>query len=197
LQFAVDGALRFVDLTRQNSRLQAAMHSARPYHRLVGQSPAMHRLQEQIAQVAPYRSNVLITGESGTGKEAVARTIHEEGPCADHPWVAVNCSAIPFDLMESELFGHVRGAFTGATRNRMGFLEQANGGTLFLDEIGDMSVSLQAKLLRVLQEREFSPLGAEMVRKVDLQVIAATNHDLKQRVKEGLFREDLLYRLDV
>ncbi|MBF0582647.1 MAG: sigma-54-dependent Fis family transcriptional regulator [Magnetococcales bacterium] len=197
LQFTVNSALRLLDLTRKNSRLEAVIHAVQPYRRLVGQSQAMIRLREQIAQVAPYCSNVLITGESGTGKEAVARTIHEEGSRSDQPWVAVNCSAIPHELMESELFGHVRGAFTGATRSRMGFLEQADGGTLFLDEIGDMELSLQAKLLRVLQEREFSPLGGGLLRRVDVQVIAATNHDLKQRVREGLFREDLMYRLDV
>ncbi|MEO5332616.1 MAG: sigma-54 dependent transcriptional regulator [Magnetococcus sp. YQC-5] len=197
LRFTVDSTLRLLDLTRQNSRLQAVIHAARPCRRLVGESRAMMRLHEQIAQVAPYRSNVLITGESGTGKEVVARTIHEAGSHSDHPWVAVNCSAIPYDLMESELFGHVRGAFTGATRNRMGVLEQANGGTLFLDEIGDMDINLQAKLLRVLQEREFSPLGGDMLRRVDVRVISATNHDLKQRIKNGQFREDLMYRLDV
>ncbi len=197
LQFAVQSALRLRDLTQENSRLQAVIQGAQPYRRLVGKSPVMVRLQEQIAQVAPYRSNVLITGESGTGKEAVARTIHEEGPRSDQPWVPINCSAIPYDLMESELFGHVRGAFTGAIRNRMGSLEQADGGTLFLDEIGDLDIGLQVKLLRVLQEREFSPVGGKMVQKVDVRIIAATHHDLKQQVKQGLFREDLMYRLDV
>jgi transcriptional regulator with PAS, ATPase and Fis domain len=127
----------------------------------------------------------------------VARSIHEDGPRAERPWVAINCSAIPRNLMESELFGYVRGAFTGAVQNRIGRLEQANGGTLFLDEVGDLDLTLQAKLLRVLQEREFSPVGSDVVRRVDLRVIAATHRDLDAMVSEGRFREDLLYRLDV
>jgi transcriptional regulator with GAF, ATPase, and Fis domain len=152
---------------------------------------------EEIERVAPYKTGVLIFGESGTGKELVARTIHELSPRHDHPWVAINCSAIPRDLMESELFGYVKGAFTGATQNRLGRLEQAQGGTLFLDEIGDLDASLQAKLLRVLQEREFSPVGSDQVRSVDVRFLAATNRDLKALVREGKFREDLFYRLDV
>ncbi|MEK7839981.1 MAG: sigma-54 dependent transcriptional regulator, partial [Pseudomonadota bacterium] len=125
------------------------------------------------------------------------RTVHELSPRHDHPWVAINCSAIPRDLMESELFGYVKGAFTGATQNRLGRLEQANGGTLFLDEIADLDLALQAKLLRVVQEREFSPVGSDQVRRVDVRFLAASNRDLKQMVREGKFREDLLYRLDV
>ena len=197
LQLAVQSALRLHDLIQQNRQLQAAVHDAEPRRRLVGDSPVMLELRDKIHRVAPYKTNVLITGESGTGKEAVARSIHEEGPRADKPWVAINCSAIPHDLMESELFGYVRGAFTGAVQNRLGRLEQANGGTLFLDEVGDLDLTLQAKLLRVLQEREFSPVGSDVVRRVDLRVIAATHRDLDKMVKEGLFREDLLYRLDV
>jgi DNA-binding NtrC family response regulator len=157
----------------------------------------MHALVEEIRRVAPYKTNILITGESGTGKEAVARTIHERGPRSEQPWVAINCSAIPRELIESELFGYVKGAFTGAVQSRMGRLEQAHGGTLFLDEIGDLDPDLQAKLLRVLQEREFSPLGSESIRRVDVRIISATNRDLRQLVGEGRFREDLLYRLDV
>jgi len=197
LQFAVQSALRLHDLMRENRQLQAAVSGASPRRRLVGNSHAMLALRDEISRVAPYKTNVLITGESGTGKEAVARSIHEEGPRAERPWVAINCSAIPRDLMESELFGYVRGAFTGAVQNRMGRLEQANGGTLFLDEIGDLDLTLQAKLLRVLQEREFSPVGSDVVRRVDLRVIAATHRDLDLMVREGSFREDLLYRLDV
>ena len=197
LQLAVQSALRLHDLLQQNRQLQAAVHDGEPRRRLVGDSPVMLELRDKIHRVAPYKTNVLITGESGTGKEAVARSIHEEGPRAEKPWVAINCSAIPHDLMESELFGYVRGAFTGAVQNRLGRLEQANGGTLFLDEVGDLDLALQAKLLRVLQEREFSPVGSDVVRRVDLRVIAATHRDLDKMVKEGLFREDLLYRLDV
>jgi len=164
---------------------------------MVGESRAALHLLEEIRRVAPYKTSVLITGESGTGKELVARTIHELSPRRDHAWVAINCSAIPRDLIESELFGYVKGAFTGATQNRLGRLEQAQGGTLFLDEIGDLDLTLQAKLLRVLQEREFSPVGSDQVRSVDVRFLAATNRDPKQLVREGRFREDLLYRLDV
>lgn len=197
LQFAVQSSLRLHDLMQENRQLQAAVTGAAPRRRLVGNSQAMLALRDEINRVAPYKTNVLITGESGTGKEAVARSIHEDGPRAERPWVAINCSAIPRNLMESELFGYVRGAFTGAVQNRMGRLEQANGGTLFLDEVGDLDLTLQAKLLRVLQEREFSPVGSDVVRRVDLRVIAATHRDLDAMVSEGRFREDLLYRLDV
>jgi DNA-binding NtrC family response regulator len=197
LQFAVQSAVRLHDLMQENRQLHAAVSGAHRKCRLVGESKAMQRLRDQIAQVAPYKTNVLITGESGTGKEAVARGIHERGQRAERPWVAINCSAIPRDLMESELFGYVKGAFTGATQSRLGRLEQANGGTLFLDEIGDLEPQLQAKLLRVLQEREFSPVGSDAIRRVDVRVITATNRDLREMVAEGDFREDLLYRLDV
>jgi len=197
LQFAVQGALRLFDLMQENRQLQAVVKGNRPHRKLVGKSPAMQELREEIARVAPYKTNVLITGESGTGKESVARAIHESGPRAERPWVAINCSAIPRDLMESELFGYVRGAFTGAVQTRLGRLEQANGGTLFLDEVGDLDLPLQAKLLRVLEEREFSPVGSDLVRRVDLRVIAATHRDLDAMARRGEFREDLLYRLDV
>jgi two-component system response regulator AtoC len=197
LQFAVQNAVRYRDLLRENLQLHAVVQDNRRTGRLVGEGPAMQRLREQIRQVAPYKTNILITGESGTGKEAVARVIHELGPRAEHPWVAINCSAIPRDLMESELFGYVKGAFTGAIQNRLGRLEQANGGTLFLDEIGDLDLDLQAKLLRVLQEREFSPVGSDAIRRVDVRIIAATNRNLAELVKLNEFREDLLYRLDV
>jgi DNA-binding NtrC family response regulator len=197
LQLAVQSALRLHDLMQENRQLQAAVSDAAPRRRLVGESQAMLALRDEIGRVAPYKTNVLISGESGTGKEAVARCIHERGPRAERPWVAINCSAIPRDLMESELFGYVRGAFTGAVQNRLGRLEQANGGTLFLDEVGDLDLPLQAKLLRVLQEREFSPVGSDVVRRVDLRVIAATHRDLDAMVHSGDFREDLLYRLDV
>ena len=197
LQFSVENALRYRDLMLENQRWHAMIISDRRKSRLLGEGPAMRNLRAQIQQVAPFRTNILITGESGTGKEAVARTIHEQGPRADQPWVAINCSAIPRDLMESELFGYVKGAFTGAVQNRLGRLEQANHGTLFLDEIGDLDMELQAKLLRVLQEREFSPVGSDAIRRVDVRIITATNRDLYDLVTRNLFREDLLYRLDV
>jgi DNA-binding NtrC family response regulator len=197
LQFAVQNAVHYRDLVRENLQLHAVVQDNRRSSRLIGDGPAMKRVRRQIREVAPYKTNVLITGESGTGKEAVARAIHELGPRAEHPWVALNCSAIPRDLMESELFGYVKGAFTGAIQNRLGRLEQANGGTLFLDEIGDLDLDLQAKLLRVLQEREFSPVGSDSIRRVDVRIIAATNRNLGEMVEANAFREDLLYRLDV
>jgi len=197
LEFTVQNAMRLHDLLEENRRLHAVVSTAQSGRRLIGQSPAMHALLEEIRRVSPYKTNVLITGESGTGKEAVARTIHEMGPRSEQPWVAINCSAIPRELIESELFGYVKGAFTGAIQSRMGRMEQAHGGTLFLDEIADLDPDLQAKLLRVLQEREISPLGSESIRRVDVRVISATNRDLRQLVHDGRFREDLLYRLDV
>ncbi len=197
LVIAVHNALKLHDILHENEQLKAAASQSRGTHRLLGTGVAAQRLQEEIRRVAPYKTNLLISGESGTGKELVARTVHELSPRHEHPWVAINCSAIPHDLMESELFGYVKGAFTGASQNRLGRLEQANGGTLFLDEIGDLELGLQAKLLRVVQEREFSPVGSDQVRRVDVRFLAATNRDLKQMVRDGKFREDLLYRLDV
>ena len=197
LEISVHNAVKLRDILRENQQLKAAVTQALPKRSLIGKSPAARHLLEEIERVAPFKSNVLITGESGTGKEIVARIIHEMGRGKERPWVAINCSAIPHDLLESELFGYVKGAFSGATHNRVGRIEQAQGGTLFLDEIGDMEVQLQAKLLRVLQEREFSPLGSNQVRSADFRLIAASNHDIKQLVEQGKFREDLLYRLDV
>jgi len=197
LVIAVHNALKLHDILHENQQLKAAVSQSLGTHQLIGTGMTAQRLQEEIRRVAPYKTNVLISGESGTGKELVARTLHELSPRHDHPWVAINCSAIPHDLMETELFGYVKGAFTGATQNRLGRLEQANGGTLFLDEIGDLDPGLQAKLLRVLQEREFSPVGSDRTKTVDVRIVAASNRDLKQRVRDGKFREDLLYRLDV
>jgi len=164
---------------------------------MVGQSPAMAALYGQIAKVAPTRTRVLITGESGTGKELVARAIHRESPLRDRPFVKVNCAAIPPELIESELFGHERGAFTGAAARKKGLFELADGGTIFLDEIGDMSLSAQAKVLRVLQSGELSRVGSESTLKVDVRVLAATNRDLQAQVGSGQFREDLFFRLAV
>ncbi len=164
---------------------------------LIGESPAMRNVLHVVRLIGARRSTVLITGETGTGKEVVARAIHMASPRSHRPMVAVNCSALPENLLEAELFGHVKGAFTGAVNNRIGRFEQANGSTIFLDEIGDMPLDLQAKLLRVLQEREFQRLGSSETVKVDVRVIAATNADLAERIREGKFREDLYYRLNV
>jgi len=163
---------------------------------LIGSSEAMRTVQKTIGMLADSNASVLITGETGTGKELVARAIHDHGQRGGKPFVAVNCAAIPGELMESELFGHVRGAFTGATNDRAGAFCQADRGTLFLDEIGDMDVAMQAKILRALQERVVTPVGGKPV-PVEVRVIAATHRDLKERVRSGTFREDLFYRLHV
>jgi len=164
---------------------------------MVGQSPAMAALYAQIGKVAPTRTRVLITGESGTGKELVARAIHRESSLAERPFIKVNCAAIPPELIESELFGHERGAFTGAAARKKGLFELADGGTIFLDEIGDMSLPAQAKVLRVLQSGELSRVGGETTLKVEVRVLAATNRDLQAAVAAGQFREDLFFRLAV
>ena len=164
---------------------------------LVGESRRMHEIAELIRLVAFRRSTILITGETGTGKEVVAKAIHAAGNRAQQPMVSVNCTAFPETLLEAELFGHVRGAFTGATNHRVGRFEQAHRGTIFLDEIGDMPLNLQSKLLRVLQEREIQRLGSSDTIHIDVRVIAATNTDLTEKIREGKFREDLFYRLNV
>ena len=167
------------------------------HYGIVGRSRAMEEIIQRAERVAATKSTVLITGETGTGKELVARAIHNRSAQRDMPLIKVNCAAIPESLLESELFGHVRGAFTGATTTKKGKFALADGGTIFLDEIGTMSPALQSKLLRVLQEREFEPLGAERTERVDVRVIAASNRDLRQMVAEGTFQEDLFYRLNV
>ena len=163
---------------------------------IVGQSPALRQAMRLLLQVAPTDLTVLITGETGTGKELFARAIHGLSPRRRFPFVSLNCAAIPETLLESELFGHVRGAFTGATTDRQGFFEVAHQGTLFLDEIGEMPLATQAKVLRVLESGEFSPLGSSEIRRVDVRLIAATNRDLERAVQEGTFRQDLYYRLN-
>jgi two-component system response regulator PilR (NtrC family) len=184
-------------LKSENAYLRAQLQDRSKLDGIVGRAPVMLQLFELIRTVAATASTVLITGETGTGKELAARAIHDASPRKSQRFVALNCSAIPETLLEAEIFGHVRGAFTGAIANRQGRLEQANRGTLFLDEIGTMSPALQAKLLRVLQSREFERVGDSQTVKVDVRVVAATNSDLKKLVAEGVFREDLFYRLNV
>jgi two-component system nitrogen regulation response regulator NtrX len=164
---------------------------------LVGSSPALESVRALIAKVGPTTARVLITGENGTGKELVARALHDASPRRDRPFVEVNCAAIPSELIESELFGHVKGSFTGAVSDRSGKFEQADGGTLFLDEVGDMSLPAQAKLLRVLQEGVVTRVGGSKPIQVDVRVLAATNKDIEHEIEEERFREDLLYRLNV
>ncbi|MGC9948521.1 MAG: sigma-54 dependent transcriptional regulator [Bryobacteraceae bacterium] len=182
----------------RRSRLTPCADAAEPWRQfLVGSSQLFQDVVRMVRLVGNRRSTVLITGETGTGKEMAARAVHMAGPRGRLPMVSVCCSALPENLLETELFGHVRGAFTGAINQRIGRFEQANGGTLFLDEIGDMPFELQAKLLRVLQEREFQRLGSSETIRVDVRVVAATNADLLERVRQGRFREDLYYRLNV
>jgi len=186
-----------ISLASRSKSLQAA-DCPEPWRKfLIGESHAMHRIAQTIRLVASRRSTVLITGETGTGKEMVARAIHAAGNRSLVRMVPVNCAAFPETLLEAELFGHVKGAFTGATNNRVGRFEQAHRGTIFLDEIGDMPLNLQAKLLRVIQERELQRLGSSETIQIDTRVIASTNVDLEKRIEEGKFREDLYYRLNV
>jgi len=184
-------------LEDENAYLRQQLDARFGLGAMVGKSPAMQALYQVIETVANTSTTVLITGETGTGKEMVARAIHQASPRRQQRFVALNCGAIPESLLEAELFGHVRGAFTGAVGTRPGRIEQADKGTLFLDEVGNMPASLQVKLLRVLQEREFERIGDTRTTKVDVRVIAATNADLAKMVKEGTFREDLFYRLNV
>ncbi|MEW6320164.1 MAG: sigma-54 dependent transcriptional regulator [Acidobacteriota bacterium] len=184
-------------LQSENAYLRRQLDERYGLGALVGRSRAMRELYQLIETVAPTNSTVLITGETGTGKELVARAIHQTSMRRQHRFVAINCGALPETLLEAELFGHVRGAFTGAVGMRQGRVEQADKGTLFLDEVGTMSASLQMKLLRVLQEREFERIGDTKTIRVDARVVAATNSDLARMVKEGSFREDLFYRLNV
>jgi DNA-binding NtrC family response regulator len=184
-------------LRAENAYLRDQLHDRFKIDGIIGQTPIMHHLFELLRTVAVTPSTVLITGETGTGKELAARAIHDASTRNNQRFVALNCSAIPETLLEAELFGHVRGAFTGAVANRQGRLEQAHRGTLFLDEVGTMSAALQAKLLRVLQNREFERVGDSQTIRVDVRVIAATNSDLRRMVEGGAFREDLYYRLNV
>jgi DNA-binding NtrC family response regulator len=190
-------ALEHQRLRTENRYLLSERDEEFNHYGIVGRSRAMEEIIRTAEMVAESRSTVLITGETGTGKELVARAIHDRSAQRARPLIKVNCAAIPESLLESELFGHVRGAFTGALVNRKGKFALADGGTIFLDEIGTMIPALQAKLLRVIQEREFEPLGSERTERVDVRVIAATNRDLREMVAEGRFQEDLYYRLNV
>jgi len=184
-------------LVSENSLLHTQLKKVKKHRHIVYQSDQMERVMEIVAKVADVRSPVLITGETGTGKELVARALHDEGGRSEAPFLAVNCSAIAPNLMESELFGHAKGSFTGADRHHRGLFEEADGGTLFLDEIGEMPLDLQPKLLRVLQEAEVRRVGESKSRKVNVRVLAATGRDLQEAVEEGRFRDDLFFRLAV
>src|SRR5438067_205500 len=197
LLHVLDAAIEQRRLKSENAYLRAQLEERYRFEGIVGKSRPMKLLFQLLETVAPTNSTILITGETGTGKEVIARAIHHSSGRRMHRFVALNCSAIPETLLEAELFGHVRGAFTGAVGNRQGRLEQAHKGTLFLDEVGTMSPALQMKLLRVLQEREFERVGDSHTTKVDVRIIAATNSDLARMVAAGEFREDLFYRLNV
>ncbi len=190
-------ALEQAALRREVRQLRERCEAAFRFERMIGSSPAMQRVFDVVKKVAPTDLTVLITGESGTGKELIANALHQNSPRKNGPFIKVNCAAMTRELVESELFGHEKGAFTGAVALREGKFEAADGGTLFLDEIGDMSQDTQAKVLRVLQEREFERVGGNRTIKVEVRVLAATNRNLQQMVQEGKFREDLFYRLNV
>ncbi len=193
----INELLKKRDLKVSNKELTKQVKASQASHTLIGQSPAIVKIRDMVSLLSDSDSTVLITGESGTGKEVLARMLHNAGTRAKKPMVSMNCGAIPEELLESELFGHVKGAFTGAIKARSGRFEVANGGTIFLDEIGDMSPNLQVKLLRVLQERKFEPVGSTQSLNVDVRVIAATHRDLETEISHNRFREDLYYRLNI
>ena len=197
LRLVVDKALEKKDLFRENERLKSELRSQARCRSIIGSSPAMQPIFDLITQVAGTKTNVLISGESGTGKELVARAIHNQSSRSERSFVAINCGAIPENLLESELFGHVKGAFTGAIQNKEGLFEAAEGGTLFLDEVGELPLALQVKLLRVLQEKTIRRVGGTQDQGVDVRVLSATNRRLEDEIEAGRFREDLYYRLNV
>ncbi|MDX2270279.1 MAG: sigma-54 dependent transcriptional regulator [Bryobacter sp.] len=197
LSAVVEKAASVGSLRAENRQLKEQLTERYQFHNLIGRSPGMQEVFHLVERVAPSRATVLICGESGVGKDMVARAIHWHSTRRDKPMVKINCSALPENLMESELFGYERGAFTGATIAKPGKFEQADEGTVFLDEIGDVPLPVQVKLLRILQEREFERLGSNRTKKIDVRVIAATNADLRAALEEGRFREDLYYRLNV
>jgi two-component system, NtrC family, response regulator AtoC len=197
LPIMVRKGLKERQLRFENQYLRKQLNEKYGFNNIIGTGRAMHRIFELVDTIAGLNSTVLIQGETGTGKELIAKAIHFNSQRKDQKMVSINCGAIPENLLESELFGHVKGAFTGAVATRIGRFEQANGGTIFLDEIGNMPVSLQVKLLRVLQEREFERVGGNSTVKIDVRIVAATSSNLEQMVKDGTFREDLFYRLNV
>lgn len=197
LAVTVGRAMDYRRLKEDNQSLREQVAGTWRLDQMIGKSPAMRAVFDLVQRVAQATANVLITGESGTGKEMVARAIHRGGPRANKPFIAINCTAVPETLLESEFFGHAKGSFTGAVQRKRGLFEEANGGTLFLDEIGDMDLALQSKILRAIQERKIRPVGENQSREIDVRIIAATHKDLKKAVKEGRFREDLYYRLSV
>jgi two-component system response regulator GlrR len=197
LRTEIDHALKQAALRRRVDRLEELVGERFAFENIIGSSTPMRDVLQQVQRVARTNSTVLITGESGTGKELIVRALHTHSPRADRPFVAVNCAALPETLLENELFGHVKGAFTGAADSKIGLLSVANGGTVFLDEVGEIPLTTQVKLLRVLQEREFTPLGSTESLKVDIRIVSATNLDLKEEAKAGRFRSDLFYRLGV
>ncbi len=197
LTSVVSRALSQKTLQQENHQLRTALHRKYRFDNIIGQSEEIRSVLSMIERVSDSDSTILVTGDSGTGKELVAKALHYNSPRSNKPFIPINCGAIPGELLESELFGHVKGAFTGAIANRSGRFELANGGTLFLDEIGELSLNLQVKLLRVLQERRFEPVGSAKTLEANVRVIAATNIDLAKAVARGQFREDLFYRLNV
>jgi len=197
LQQVVAKALEVRALRDENRQLKAELGRRYEFDNIIGRSPGMQEIFETIERVAPTRATVLLAGESGVGKDLIARAIHFHSPRRDRPLVKINCTALPENLMESELFGYEKGAFTGANTSKPGKFEQADTGTVFLDEIGDVPAPIQVKLLRILQEREFERLGSNTTRHIDVRVIAATNQDLRAALEQGTFREDLYYRLNV
>jgi DNA-binding NtrC family response regulator len=193
----IEKAIDVRDLRDENQRLRAALDDRYQFDNIIGRSAAMREIFQTVERVAPTRATVLLCGESGVGKDMIARAIHQHSPRKDRPFVKINCTALPENLMESELFGYEKGAFTGANMTKPGKFEQGDTGTIFLDEIGDVPASIQVKLLRILQEREFERLGSNKTRHIDVRVLAATNVDLRAALEQGTFREDLYYRLNV
>lgn len=197
LMSLIEKALTHKKLHQENQQLRSELHKKYKFDQIIGTSEPIQNVLRLIERVAESDSTILVTGESGTGKELIARAIHYNSPRSQGPFIPINCGAIPSELLESELFGHMKGAFTGAIANRIGRFEMADGGTIFLDEIGDLEPSLQVKLLRALQERNFEPVGSTKTVSVNVRVIAATNLNLEEAVEKGKFREDLFYRLNV